>query len=106
MSVDTTRRMTLKRGPYVAAIFAAALMGGNFVAVRLALDHFDPYLLTLLRFAIVAMLIPFVGWPKVPASTLLIYAACSGIGQYLLSTVAIQLGLSPGLAALLMQFQV
>src|ERR1700722_10344720 len=106
MSVDTTRRMTLKRGPYAAAIVAASLMGGNFVAVRLPPDHFDPYFLTLLRFAIVAMLIPFVGWPKVPTSTLLIYAVSSGVGQYLLSTVAIQLGLSPGLAALLMQSQV
>jgi len=98
--------MSVRRGAYVAAIFAAALFGGNFVAVRLALDYFDPYLLTALRFALVAMLLPFVGWPRVTTSTLLIYAMGSGIGQYLLSTVSIQLGLSPGLAALLLQFQV
>jgi drug/metabolite transporter (DMT)-like permease len=82
------------------------LWGGNFVAVRVALDYLDPYLLTALRFAFVATVIPFVGWPTVPLSSLLFYATCSGIGQYMLSTVAIQLGLSPGLAALLMQFQV
>jgi O-acetylserine/cysteine efflux transporter len=98
--------MMPKRSAYAAAIGAAALFGGNFVAVRLALDHFDPYLLTTLRFAIIAMLIPFVGWPHVPVRTLLTYTIGSGIGQYLLSTLAIQLGLSPGLAALLIQFQV
>lgn len=99
--------MTSRGAAYTAAVVAAVLWGGNFVAVRLALGHFDPYMLTALRFAFVAALIPFVGWPRnVQVGTLLSYALCSGIGQYLLSTVAIQLGLSPGLAALLMQFQV
>lgn len=99
--------MTGRGAAYAAAVVAAVLWGGNFVAVRLALGHFDPYLLTALRFAFVAALIPFVGWPRgMPVGTLLLYSLCSGIGQYLLSTVAIQLGLSPGLAALLMQFQV
>ncbi|MES2939432.1 MAG: EamA family transporter [Pseudomonadota bacterium] len=99
--------MTSRGVAYAAAVAAAVLWGGNFVAVRLALEHFDPYLLTALRFAFVAALIPIVGWPrKMPVTTLLLYSLCSGIGQYLLSTVAIQLGLSPGLAALLMQFQV
>ncbi len=99
--------MTSRGAAYAAAVAAAVLWGGNFVAVRLALAHFDAYLLTALRFAFVAALIPIVGWPgKMPVATLLLYSLCSGIGQYLLSTVAIQLGLSPGLAALLMQFQV
>ncbi|MET4261808.1 O-acetylserine/cysteine efflux transporter [Bradyrhizobium sp. S3.12.5] len=98
--------MILKRSAYAGAIGAAGLWGGNFVAVRLALDHFDPYLLTALRFSIVAMLVPLVGWPRVPARTLLTYTLGSGIGQYLLSTLAIDMGLSPGLAALLIQFQV
>jgi O-acetylserine/cysteine efflux transporter len=98
--------MIPKRSAYAAAVGAAALWGGNFVAVRLALDHFDPYLLTALRFGSIAMLMPFIGWPRVPTRALLTYAGGSGIGQYLLSTLAIQLGLSPGLAALLIQFQV
>jgi len=98
--------MNSKAGAYVAAIIAAALWGGNFVAVKLALGHLDPYLLTAARFAFAAALLPLVGWPTVSLSTLFVYALCSGIGQYLLSTVAIQLGLSPGIAALLMQFQV
>jgi O-acetylserine/cysteine efflux transporter len=99
--------VTSRGAAYAAAVVAAALWGGNFVAVRLALGHFDPYLLTALRFTFVATLIPFVGWPRnMQVGTLLLYSLCSGIGQYLLSTVAIQLGLSPGLAALLMQFQV
>ncbi|GLH80653.1 membrane protein [Bradyrhizobium sp. SSBR45G] len=96
----------LKRNAYAAAFGATVLFGGNFVAVRIALDYFDPYLLTTLRFAVIATLIPFVGWPLVSARTLLTYTIGSGIGQYLLSTFAIQLGLSPGLAALLLQFQV
>lgn len=98
--------MSAKWVAYSAAMLAALLWGGNFVAVRLALEYFDPYLLTALRYAFVAALIPVVGWPRLPLHLLLLYAAFSGIGQYLLSTVAIQMGLSPGLAALLMQFQV
>jgi len=98
--------MIQKRGAYAAAVGAAALFGGNFVAVRVALDSFDPYLLTTLRFAAIALLIPVIGWPRVSARILLTYTIGSGIGQYLLSTLAIQLGLSPGLAALLIQFQV
>ncbi|MGY3454171.1 DMT family transporter [Bradyrhizobium sp. USDA 4353] len=99
-------RVMLKRNAYIAAFCAAVLFGGNFVAVRIALDYFDPYLLTTLRFALIAALVPFVGWPDVSARTLITYTIGSGIGQYLLSTFAIQLGLSPGLAALLLQFQV
>lgn len=98
--------MNAKRAAYAGAVLAAMLWGGNFVAVSLALEHFDPYLLTAFRFAFVAALIPIVGWPRLPLRVLLLYAACSGVGQYLLSTVAIQMGLSPGLAALLMQLQV
>jgi len=98
--------MIEKRSAYAAAVGAAALFGGNFVAVRVALDSFDPYLLTTLRFASIALLIPFIGWPRVGARILLTYTVGSGIGQYLLSTLAIQLGLSPGLAALVIQFQV
>src|SRR6218665_3620291 len=98
--------MHLKRAAYAVALVSTVLWGGNFVAARLALAHFDPYLLTALPFAFVPSLVPLVGWPRLPLPTLLLYALCSGIGQSLLSTVAIDLGLSPGLAALLMQFQV
>jgi hypothetical protein len=66
--------------------------------VVVALEHFDPYLLTILRFAFVASLLPPVGWPKLPTRALLLYAACSGLGQYLLSTVAMYLGLSHDIA--------
>ncbi|WP_265664923.1 DMT family transporter [Verminephrobacter aporrectodeae] len=105
-TMDRDSTMSLERRAYIAAVVAALLWGGNFVVLQFALRHFDPYLLAALRFAFVALLVPFVGWPGVPWPALLCYAACSGIGQYLLSTMAIQLGLSPGLAALLMQFQV
>ena len=90
----------------MAATAAALFWGGNFVAVRIALEFTDPYLLTTLRFAGVACLLLFLGWPTLPFRILLMYAFFSGVGQYLCSTLAIQMGLSPGLAALLMQLQV
>lgn len=50
---------------------------------------------------------PFAGWPSgVPLRVLLAYSAASCMGQYLLSTVAMSLGLSSGIAAFVMQAQV
>ena len=94
-------------GLYMGALLAVLLWSGNFVAIKLALGWVDPILLTALRFGLVALLVPFVGWARaVPPRVLIIYAATSCLGQYLLSTMAIWLGLSVGITAFVMQTQV
>ncbi|MYM57571.1 EamA family transporter [Thalassovita mangrovi] len=86
-------------------LLVALFWAANFIAVRLGLDAgLSPALLTALRFLAVAMLAPFVprpfGWP-----TILALGAAIGIGQLGLSTLAIAVGLSPGIASLAMQTQ-
>lgn len=92
---------------YLGALLAVAFWGGNFVAVKFAFVYVDPIFLTSLRFGLIALLVPFAGWPSgVPLRVLLAYSAASCMGQYLLSTVAMSLGLSAGIAAFVMQAQV
>ena len=94
-------------GVFLGALLAVLLWGGNFIAIKLALTWVDPIFLTALRFGLVALLLPFVGWPRsIGHRALLGYALASCLGQYLLSTLAIWLGLSPGIAAFVMQAQV
>jgi O-acetylserine/cysteine efflux transporter len=86
-------------------LFVALFWAANFIAVRLGLDAgLPPALLTALRFLAVAFLAPFVprpfGWP-----TVLALGAAIGGGQLGLSTLAISVGLSPGIASLAMQTQ-
>lgn len=91
----------------LGALLAVVLWAGNFVAIKLALHWVDPIFLTALRFGLVALLLPFVGWPHTIGHRVLLgYALASCLGQYLLSTMAIWLGLSAGITALVMQAQV
>ena len=92
---------------YLGALVAVFLWGGNFVIIKLAFDFVDPVFLTALRFGLVALLLPLTGWcSDVPWRIVGLYALSSCLGQYLLSTLAIALGLSAGIAAFLMQSQV
>jgi|GEM_PF-2642493 len=92
---------------YVGALISVVLWGGNFVAVKFALFFVHPIFLTAIRFGIAALLLPFTGWAgSIPFRVLALYSIASCMGQYLLSTLSISLGLSAGVAALVMQSQV
>ncbi|TNE92669.1 MAG: hypothetical protein EP337_05205 [Rhodobacteraceae bacterium] len=86
-------------------LLVALFWAANFIAVRLGLDAgLPPALLTALRFLAVALLAPFVPRPF-RWTTVLALGAAIGIGQLGLSTLAIAVGLSPGIASLAMQTQ-
>lgn len=95
------------RSLYIGALISVVLWGGNFVAVKFALVFVNPIFLTAIRFGIAALLLPFTGWATViPFRVLALYSLVSCMGQYLLSTLSLSLGLSAGVAALVMQSQV
>ncbi|MEM9843259.1 MAG: EamA family transporter [Pseudomonadota bacterium] len=79
--------------------------GSNFSAMRLALDALPPLLFVALRFAILLPLLAL--FPRRPAP----WAALAGVallincGQFALLFTAISVGLSAGMASLLIQLQ-
>ncbi|WP_207005345.1 EamA family transporter [Trinickia mobilis] len=92
--------------PLYAAFFPVMAWAGNFVILRLALRFYEPLALTAVRFLVIGLTVVYFGWPKLKLRVIASYAVLSAGGQYTLSTLAIYLGLSAGLASLVMQAQV
>jgi len=89
------------------ALAVVAVWGTNFVVIKLALGHLPPLLFATLRFALAAIPGVFVlKRPKVPLASLALYGILIGVGQFGLLFIAIQGGISAGLASLIVQSQV
>ncbi len=90
----------------LAAVLVAVVWGVNFVVIHVGLATTPPLLLAALRFALVAGALawfvprPALSWPRLAALGLALYA-----GQFGLLFTAMDVGLSPGLAAVVMQSQ-
>lgn len=100
-------RSALTMPHFFLALAVAAVWGTNFVVIRLGLDQFPPFLFAALRFTLVffpAAL--FLKRPDVPLRRLFAYAMLIGSGQFALLFMGIKMGLSPGLASLVIQVQV
>ncbi|WP_433507976.1 EamA family transporter [Pseudonocardia halophobica] len=86
------------------AVLVAALWGGNFLAIRVGLDHFPPLFLAGLRMLVIAVpALLFVPRPQVPLKWLLGYGLGFGTIQFLFLFVAMDLGMPTGLASLVLQ---
>jgi O-acetylserine/cysteine efflux transporter len=89
------------------ALVVVAVWGTNFVAIKVGLRHFPPFLFALLRFAFSAL--PFVFFlprPRTAWRWLAIYGVFLGAGQFGLLFYAMRADISPGLASLVIQMQV
>jgi O-acetylserine/cysteine efflux transporter len=88
-------------------IFAMAVWGFNFVVIKVGLAEFPPLLLSALRFLFVAFPAVFlVRRPQVPWRILIGFGAMLGIVKFSLLFVGMNLGMSAGLASLVLQLQV
>ncbi len=88
-------------------VFLAAIWGFNFVPIRIVLDHLPPVSFTALRFLVtVVPAIFLVKRPNLPLWHLMGYGWLAFAGQFLFIFTAIHLGLSAGLASLVIQIQV
>ncbi|WP_016699754.1 EamA family transporter [Actinoalloteichus spitiensis] len=86
------------------ALSVAMAWGLNFVAISVALEHFPPLFLVALRFAVVAVpTVLFVPAPGVPLRWLLGYGCGFGIVQFLFLFWGMAVGMSTGLASLVLQ---
>ena len=86
------------------ACLVAVLWGLNFPAIHLSLAHFPPFALVALRFALIAVpTVLLVPRPDVPVRWLLGYGAGFGVLQFFFLYLAMDTGMPPGLASLVLQ---
>lgn len=86
------------------ALAVMCLWGFNFSVIKLGADQINPVLLTALRFtAAVIPAIFFIARPQVKLRYLIAYGVTFGVGVWGMMTWSITLGVSAGMAGLLMQ---
>jgi O-acetylserine/cysteine efflux transporter len=89
------------------ALLIVSIWGSNFVAVKLALHDLPPLLLCTLRFVFVSIpAVFFLRRPAVPVGQLLTYGFTMFGFQFGFLFLGMKLGVSAGLASLILQFQV
>lgn len=93
---------------HLLLVFSIVLIWGvNFVAVYIGLKSFPPFLLCALRFGLSALpWVFFIPKPKAPLKLVVYYGLFNFAMQFGLIFTGIYLGLSPGLASLVLQIQV
>jgi O-acetylserine/cysteine efflux transporter len=86
------------------ALFVALIWGLNFPATFLALQHFPPFLMVAIRYGLIAIpTILLVPRPKVKWRWLLAVGFFMGVVQFGFLYLAISIGLSSGLASIVLQ---
>jgi O-acetylserine/cysteine efflux transporter len=95
----------MPRRHIIAAVVVAVVWGINFVVIHVGLEHFPPLLFAALRFAVVALALPFVPRPAVPWRYVVGVGLFICVGQFGLLFLAMAHGLPAGLASLVLQLQ-
>ena len=88
------------------ALVVVVIWGLNFVAMKHALQDIGPMLLGALRFALASL--PFLWWvarPRLPWRFVLGYGLAQGLGQFGCLFLGLQLGMTAGMASVVMQAQ-
>ncbi|WP_374309037.1 EamA family transporter [Dongia sp.] len=88
------------------ALLVAALWGINFVAIKIGLKDFPPFLLSALRFIAVALpMLFFVGKPCVSWRWIISIGLVFGVVKFGLLFLGMDLGMPAGLSSLVLQAQ-
>ena len=96
----------MKPAHIALALLVAALWGTNFVAIKIGLGSFPPFLLSSLRFlAVVVPMLFFVGRPCVSWRWILAIGFVFGIVKFGLLFLGMDLGMPAGLSSLVLQAQ-
>lgn len=89
------------------ALSVVVIWGLNFIFVQFALTDMSPLLLSALRFVLVSFpAVFFIPFPKAPWMLVAAYGLCMFAIQFTLIFCAYTVGMTPGMASLLMQTQV
>jgi len=89
------------------AVLVTLVWGVNFPITKLGLRAIDPFVLTGIRFAFAALpLVFFIKRPAVKFSYVVAYGIIFGLGMWGVINYGIQVGVSPGIASLIIQLSV
>lgn len=89
------------------ALLTVTIWGSNFVAIKLALHDLPPLLLCTLRFLFVSLPLVFIlPRPAIAWRMLLLYGLTMFALQFSFMFLGMKLGVSPGLASVMLQLQV
>lgn len=96
----------LSRGDFGRALGVVLIWGVNFVAMKIGLRDLNPMLLGALRFSAASLpLFMFVRRPPLPWRYFVAYGLAQGLGQFGLLFLGLQLGMTAGMASVVMQTQ-
>lgn len=97
----------LSRGDVARLAAIVLIWGSNFVVMKLGLKGLSPFLMGALRFLVAALpVLLLVKRPAgLPARYLLGYGLAQGLGQFGLLFLGLQLGMTAGMASVVMQSQ-
>ncbi|MCU1537122.1 MAG: hypothetical protein JWP82_1473 [Humibacillus sp.] len=97
----------MRRRDTFLAVIVALIWGSNFVAIRTGLDSVPPLFFLAVRFVVVCVPAVFlVRRPALPWRDLALIGLFTSLGQFALLYLALDLGMPPGLASLVLQAQV
>jgi O-acetylserine/cysteine efflux transporter len=89
------------------AVLIAAIWGFNFVAIKTGLESLSPLTFCFVRFFLASIpIIFFIKPPKVPFNIIALYGIFTFGGQFIFLFIGMKLGVTAGLASLLLQSQV
>jgi O-acetylserine/cysteine efflux transporter len=87
------------------AVLVAALWGFNFVVIRWGLGAFPPLLLAALRFLVAALPALVLPRPSIPVGRMVVIGTAWFVCQFALLFTGMKVGMTPGLASVVMQSQ-
>lgn len=95
---------SLSLADLLKALLVTCIWGLNFSLIKYCLNYFDPYTLTGLRFLLCVLpLIFLLPKPDVPMKWVVGYGLLFGIGTWGMVNLGVQLGISPGIASVVLQ---
>lgn len=96
----------LSRGDLLRALAVVVIWGLNFVVMKVGLQGIGPMLLGALRFAAAALpFLLFVRFPQLPWRYVVAYGLAQGLGQFGFLFLGLQMGMTAGMASVVMQTQ-
>ncbi|THJ33453.1 O-acetylserine/cysteine exporter [Lampropedia aestuarii] len=106
MSAAAILHTSMSRSDWLSALAVIVIWGLNFVVMKLGLQTLSPMVLGALRF--MAASLPFVLWvrpPKMPWGYVVAYGLAQGLGQFGLLFLGLRLGMTAGMASVVIQTQ-
>ncbi|MDN3919556.1 EamA family transporter [Roseateles violae] len=95
----------MSRGDALRLAAVILIWGLNFVVMKLGLQGLSPFVMGGLRFCVAALPLLLVRPPRLPWRYLLAYGLAQGLGQFGLLFMGLQLGMTAGMASVVMQTQ-